>query len=214
MMGRPKGSKNLSHLDPNNIVGSSKQVDENENFCPAKVKEVKGPRRDTRSKTDKFWHSVVGLPIEFFPPSKLPQNRAVIRRYLAMREKIPKAKQYILVNQLYEEVVNVTWVPARIPTVSEKLCKNRIKNVIDRFLGLKHHCLSDKRDSSKKIDEMKEFLGQLCDLAPKDLYEMLKKTARLNDEWESDWQFYQNMCQPGQVGCMAGEDLTLSLIHI
>ena len=57
---------------------------------------------------------------------------------------------------------------------------------------------------------MKEFLGKLCDLAPKDLFEELKKTARLNEEWESDWQFYQNMCQPEQIGYMAGDDLKLA----
>ena len=57
---------------------------------------------------------------------------------------------------------------------------------------------------------MKDLLCQLCDLSPADLYEMLKKTARLKKEWESDWQFYMNMCQPKQVGCIAGEDVKLA----
>ena len=39
---------------------------------------------------------------------------------------------------------------------------------------------------------------------------MLRKTARLNFEWESDWQFYLNMSQPRQVGCIAGEDVKLA----
>ena len=57
---------------------------------------------------------------------------------------------------------------------------------------------------------MKDLLCQLCDLSPTNLYEMLKNTARLNKEWESDWQFYKNMCQPQQVGCIAGQDVKLA----
>ena len=123
-MGRPKGSKSKSSLDPSNIVESRGFLDENRNSlkAPAKVKHDKGTKRDIRSKSEKFWSSIVGSPLDFLPPSKLPQNKAVIRRYIAMGKELPpKTKQYILVDMLYKEVVNGTWVPARIPTVSVRI---------------------------------------------------------------------------------------------
>ena len=215
-MGRPKGSKTKPLLDPSNILESSKKVnDENENplpSSPAPVKKAKlAMNIRKKSKTDQVWHSIVGPPLDFFPASKLPQNKAVLRRYLALREKFPKEKQFFLVNKLYDEIVNVTWVPARIPTVSEKLAKLRIRKVIDKFMGLKHHTFSGERECSDIVKEkIKDFLSQLCDLAPANLYDMLRKTARLNFEWESDWQFYLNMSHPRQVGCVAGEDVKLA----
>ena len=41
--------------------------------------------------------------------------------------------------------------------------------------------------------------------------ELLIGTNRLNTLWEDDWQFYQNMCQAKQVGCVAGRDVKLAV---
>ena len=152
-MGRPKGSKTKPLLDPSNILESSKKVnDENENPLPSSPAPVKKAKlaMDIRkkSKTDQVWHSIVGPPLDFFPASKLPQNKAVLRRYLALREKFPKEKLFFLVNMPYDEIVSVTWVPARIPTVSVKLAKLRIRKVIDRFMVLKHHTFRGERECS------------------------------------------------------------------
>ena len=215
-MGRPKGSKTKPLLDSNNIVESRKKVnDENQNPLPSsaappvkKARQTMGTRK--KSKTDSLWHSFVGPPLDHFPVSKLPQNVAVLRRFLRLRETFPKVKQFVLVYKLYDEMLNGIWIPARIPTVSEMLCKIRIKKLIEKFKDLKHFTFTGGRECPEKVKEIKDLLCQLCDLSPANLYEMLKKTARLNKEWESDWQFYMNMCQPKQVGCIAGEDVKLA----
>ena len=82
-MVRPKGSKTKPLLDPNNILESGKKVNvENDNPLPSSPAPVKKPKlaMDTRkkSKTYQVWNSIVGPPLDFFPASKLPQNKAVI----------------------------------------------------------------------------------------------------------------------------------------
>ena len=215
-MGRPKGSKTQPQLDTSNIIHpKNTKNDENANPLPTTSDPPKKPKStmDTRkkTKTDKVWHELVGSPIEWFPKTKLPQNRAVLRRFMALREKHPKEKLCILVNKIYEEMIVETWTPARIFTVSEMLCKIRIKTVIEKFLGFKHHTFSSGRDCPKKIAEMEEFLNQLCDLSPADLHRLLKNTAQLNKAWEEDWRFYPSMCEPKQVGRIAGADLKLAV---
>ena len=123
---------------------------------------------------------------------------------------MPRENLFVLVNILYEELVDQIWAPSRIFTVTEKLCKIRIKEVIEKFIGYKHHNFSGGRDFQKKITEIEEFLHQLCDLAPSNLHQMLKNTAKMNKEWENDWQFYLNMCKPSQVGYIAGGDNNLA----
>ena len=130
-MGRPKGSKTKSHLDSNNIIQSSKEEnDENDNpikvhNLPCKPKPTLGTRGAKISKTSKVYHDLVGTPIDFFPQSKLPQNKVVLQRYLSLREKCPKEKLYMLVNTLYNELVTDIWKPARIFTMNEGQCKTK-----------------------------------------------------------------------------------------
>ena len=63
----------------------------------------------------------------------------------------------------------------------------------------------------KNIVQYKIFLAKLCDLAPPNLKELIQGTYRLNKQWEEDWQFYLNMCQAKQVGCVAGRDVKLAV---
>ena len=101
---------------------------------------------------------------------------------------------HVLIDILYEEVVTGIWVPARIFTVTERVCKFRIKVVIDKFIKYKHHTFSGGRECPAQVKEMSDLLVQLCDLSPANLYTMMKNTYKLNKEWESDWKFYLNIC--------------------
>ena len=98
----------------------------------------------------------------------------------------------------------------RIFTVSERSAKYRIKILIEKFIGFKHHTFSGRRECPAKLAEMSDFLLQLCDLSPANLYQLLKNTSKLNKEWESDWLFYLNMCEATQVGRIAGVDIKLA----
>ena len=79
-------------LDENNIIQSNnKENDENGNTSPPKQAPVRsksaiGTKGAKKSKTLQVYHDLVGPPISFFPPSKLPQNKVVLQRYLHLRE--------------------------------------------------------------------------------------------------------------------------------
>ena len=104
-MGRPKGSKTKDQLDPANLLESKRpafdknqnidegrKFDENQNIAgPAPPSKKKKPSVVTRKRSRgvQFWKDVVGPPMEFFPRTKLPQNKAVIQRYLSLRRELP-----------------------------------------------------------------------------------------------------------------------------
>ena len=117
-MGRPKGSKSQPKMDINNILPSTKVNDENDNQipdkCPQKKSKKSGTRTSTKSASLQQYLNLVGPAIDFFPKYKLPQNKVVLQSYRALREKFPKQKLFKLVNMLYDELVNLLWVPARM----------------------------------------------------------------------------------------------------
>ena len=139
-MGRPKGSKSKPLLTPENILETTdNQKDENDNSLaisppikPIKIRSLK-PRNSKKSKNMQIYTDLVGKPIEMLPPSKLPQKKVVLQRYLALRNEFPKGKIGDLVSILYTEIVTGIWVPARINTEPVKLCKQLIQNIILKF---------------------------------------------------------------------------------
>ena len=206
-MGRPKGSKSKPTLDSSNII--QPVLDENQNVSekteppPIKTKKSAAGTRK-RSRDVQIWKDLVGPPLEFFPPTKLPQNKVVLQRYLCLRKEHPPCERVSsLVNIIYTELVTEVWKPARIFTDSEKKCKKAITAVIKTFTKLPHRKLKGEQ-MEKKVQDMNNFLYKLCDLSPPDLKDRLNSTSRLNAEWEQDWQFYLNMCDRSQPGCILG----------
>ena len=207
-MGRPKGSKTKPMLDENNIIQSNnKENDENGNGSPpkqapaSKSKSVIATRGAKNCKPLQVYHDLVGPPVSFFPPSKLPQNKVVLQRYLQLREEHGKrVKQYKLVNILYTELINDVWKPARIFTQEDKKCKKIIDAIINRFITFKKSPYKASEDCPANIPEFTSFLVKLCDLAPPNLKEMLQGTYKLKKMSEDDWKFYLNMCQAKQGG--------------
>ena len=131
--------------------------------------------------------------------------------YCRLRNEFPKGKIGDLVSILYTEIVTGIWVPARINTEPVKLCKQLIQNIILKFNKFKsspYQTVSLKQPDN--LNEFNTFLTQLCDLAPTNLKELLQKAYRLNTKWEDDWQFYLNMLEVKQVGCVAGRDIKLA----
>ena len=103
------------------------------------------------------------------------------------------------------------WKPARIFTLPDKKCKKIIDSLINKFTDFKKHTYKGSNDCPRNIEEFKALLVKLCDLAPPNLQELIQGTYRLNKVWEEDWQFYLNMCQAKQVGCVAGRDVKLAI---
>jgi hypothetical protein len=216
-MGRPKGAKTKPMLDEKNIIQSNnKEIDENGNTSPPKQapgrsKSAIGTRGAKKSKPLQVYHDLVGPHIGFFPPSKLPQNKVVLQRYMHLREQHGNmVKQQKLVNILYTELLTEVWKSARIFPLGDKECKKVIDSLINKFRNFKKRPYTGSKDCPANTDESTSFLAKLCDLAPPNLKELLQGTYKLNKKWEDDWKFYLNMCQAKQVGCVAGKDLNLA----
>ena len=206
-MGRPKGSQSKPRLDSSNILEPVLDVNQNVSVKPEPPpiktkKSSAGTRR--RSRDVQFWKDLVGPPIEFFPQTKLPQNKVVLQRYLSLRKELPACEKVSsLVNIIYTELVTEVWKPARIFTDSERKCKKAITAVIKTFTKLPHRKVKGG-NMEKRVKDMEDFLYKLCDLSPPDLKDRLNSTSRLNGEWEQDWQFYLNMCDRSQPGSVLG----------
>lgn len=232
-MGRPKGSKTKNQLDPANIlepqrpvsdenqnidenqnVNENRNIDENQNIArPAPPPKKKKPSVVTRrrSRDVQFWKDIVGPPVEFFPRTKLPQNKVVIQRYLSLRQELPPNEKISdIVHIIYTELVTEVWKPARIFTDNEKKCKKIILAVIKKFIKVQNN-KTKGGTVEKKIKDLTEHLYKLCDLAPPNLKDMMNSTYKLNKEWEQDWQFYLNMCEKNQPGCVSGRDVKLAI---
>ena len=138
---RPKGSKSKERLDPSVIIEPRKRKnDENSNPIPNQPP-AKKPKLAIKTRKNfqdsKVWNDLAGIPIDFFPLTKLPKNRVVLQRYLSLRRAFPKKQTFLLVNTLHSEVKEI-WKAARIPTLSDKLCKKKIRGLIDKFIAIKH----------------------------------------------------------------------------
>ena len=210
-MGRPKGAKSKERLDPSAIIEPRKRTND-ENFNPIpKQPAPKKPKLAIKTrknfKDSKVWNDLAGVPIDLFPLTKLPKNKVVLQRYLSLRREFPKKKTFLMVNLLHSEVKEI-WKAARIPTLSDKLCKMKIRELIDKFIALKHW--DSKRASEPEITKMKALLEQLLDFAPLNLRDLLQASYRLNKKWEDDWKFYLNMKDDRQMGCLDGKDAKLA----
>ena len=95
-----------------------------------------------------------GSPIGFFPPSKLPQNKVVLQRYMHLREEHGNmVKQHKLVNILYTELLTEVWKPARIFTLGDKECKKIIDSLINKFRNFKKRPYKGAEDCPANTDE-------------------------------------------------------------
>ena len=154
-MGRPKRSKSKPLLDQQNILPKRNQNYENENpidgSLPTKSKKKNGIKTRNKSQNIQAYTNLVGSAIEFFPKSKLPQNKVVLQRYMGLRDKFPKEKLSTLVNILYKEMLQDTWVPARISTDTKDVCKYTIKCVVQKFINFKHKTYKGKQEYPKNI---------------------------------------------------------------
>ena len=205
--GRPKVG---SLLDQKNIIpGVKRGTDQNDNVLVSPQTKKQRIAVNTRKKflDSQFWNDLVGSPIDMFPKTKLPQNKVVLQRFLSLREGSPRENLNVLVNTLYWEMAEI-WDSARIFTVGEKQSKKIIKNVVEKFLQVKHN--NPKKTRENKVSKFQSFLFKLCDLAPADLQDKIQSTSKINKEWEDDWIFYTNMCKSPQVGCMDSKDKKLA----
>lgn len=89
-MGRPVGSKNVSSIQSSNVIKNKRRPEATERKEGARKPNKTVPRKMTESRLRHKVDDIVGRPIEFFPFTKLPQNKVVVQRYLSVREQHKK----------------------------------------------------------------------------------------------------------------------------
>ena len=171
----------------------------------------KKPR--TRTDTVKYlkvstkWTELIGNEaLDVFPVTKLPNNRAVMRRYHTLKsDSHAQTSNHDFACIIFLEFKEI-WSRAYIPIVSDKACIKRIKKLLNSW---KVKNCRDMTTGSTKETEYISMLNQLCDLAPveEELLQSLK-SSRLST-WKDDYQFYLNMKRYPQVGSMQGCDKVL-----
>ena len=93
-----------------------------------------------------------------------------------------------------------------IPILSEQACEKRISKLLEPWK--RNNCRLIKQGSPQWIEYDNKLIS-LCDLAPpKDGLVSILKSSRL-DKWKDDFQFYLNMQQYPQIGCMMIPDRAL-----
>ena len=89
-MRRPVGSKNVSSIQSSNVIKNKRRPEATERKESARKPKKTVPRKMTESRLRHKVDDIVGRPIDFFPFTKLPQNKVVVQRYLSVREQHKK----------------------------------------------------------------------------------------------------------------------------
>ena len=206
--GRPPGSKNGPMLVPSNVISDGRRPNVGETSAPPTLRQQDNLKEGKRKReSQRHIDNDVGPSLAFFPFTKLPQNRAVLQRYMWYRENNKSMSRDCIVGQIATELLQLLWGPSGLPTLTRKHCKVKVARVIERFIAYKKH---RDRNTSGVMQEFQDFLSQLCDLSAKDILEKLKRRSRIQTEWEEDWHWYQQMCSKEQPGLLVGRDMVMA----
>ena len=178
-------------------------------MCEPSASKKPRTRTDTvkHLKVSTKWTELVGNEaLDAFPVTKLPNNRAVMRRYHTLKsDSHPQTSNHDFACTILLELKEI-WSRAYIPIVSDKACLWRIKQLLDSWKVKR--CRSMTTGSAKETKYI-SMLNQLCDLAPAEEELLQKLKSSRVSTWQDDYQFYLNMkCYP-QVGSMQGCDKIL-----
>ena len=89
-MGRPVGSKNVSNVQSSNVIRNKRRPEAAEGKEGARKPKKTVPRKMAECRLTQNVDGIVGEAKEFFPFTKLPQNKVVVQRYRSVREKHKK----------------------------------------------------------------------------------------------------------------------------
>ena len=210
-VGRPP--KRKVPADPNDEPGAQPEPKRPIGRPPSVAQESDESHRATRADDKKLvikpvssvWNELVGDEIvDKFNPGFLPQNRKIMLRFESLKKEGDKElSNHDYARLLFIEIQEI-WGKSYIPTVDEKNCIWKIKTLIDSWV--KESC----RKFTKGSEKWKKYdakLNKLCDLAPPDIEEQLKRTRA--STWLEDLTYYHNMKVHPQIGCMMSPDTKL-----
>lgn len=132
-------------------------------------------------------HQIVG--------AKLPSNRQILQVFLYNKSIGNDSNESA---RLVFEEANIFWQKARIPTAAPWFCKEKVKQLFERWNNFKK---SSSRRSATQQNNEKQFtdtLDDLFDMAAQNVFEQI--------EMEEDKEFLIAQRKKGREGCMSGVD--------
>ena len=222
-------SKTIPKLNSNNRVGRPKKLQspvpscsqsnekipensisdsENHSEEPStKTKQLNRPRR--RNPVSKEWDAIVGSGRANLSKYRLPTKRVILQRYrhLAQSEIAAQWKsegrRHDAITIITDEVLEI-WNKSRVITVDRKNVLREIKKVVDSFSTGRTYADKKQKIKIRETQDYQTYLEELCDIAPKDLYEQMKSSTK--STWKEDYDFFVNQKKVPQVGHMEGVD--------
>ena len=110
-----------------------------------------------------------------------------------------------LSNIILEELI-VIWGKAALPSIR----KDKIfKKIIDLIAEFENFMKNWSRHDEDKVDNYRQSLLSLFDIAPTDIEEKLRMSYKTNTEWQEDLTFYRCQSAVPQVGSLGARDQVL-----
>ena len=221
--GRPKKTQPTSqNPDPNERADkppepstshrSSSQTSCSEKPTVSVSSTLKRPRRSIHNPIAKEWDAVVGPSKSVISNYRLPTRRVILQRYRHLSEDCignqwkSEANKQHAISKITSEVVGI-WNKARVIMVARKNVFKRIKQVINSYVDGRLYINKKDKIKKRETEEYQQYLNELCDLSPTDVFEKMKSTKKAT--WQEDYNFLLNQRKVPQVGHMEGTDYIL-----
>ena len=148
-----------------------------------------------------MWDDIIGPSISVIPGHQLPQVRAILQRYRALRIEQPKEDTHALAIKISQEVKAI-WDRARVPTVEQKNCVSRINTVIERWKSIHNpgEAVKFEVDAFLDLAPRRRGRGKATEEAQlehlksimRQASQMKRRKSDLEDkyDWEVDFEFY------------------------
>lgn len=144
---------------------------------------------------------LVGKCKEHILGSKLPSKRQVLQM-LYYHIRINKLQINKSARLVIDEVLQF-WNRARLPTLSEDNCFNKLKKLYNDLRNVQKNSKSKYETCQQKVNDFKADLEMLFDVAHLDALQLITN--------EEDRQFLLKQREPGRVGSLMGVDMNLAM---
>lgn len=159
-----------------------------------------------KTRTDNIdWLLGHGSDVSLSIGNKLPLQRAVMKRFLKLRQGEPRKSSRNLFTVILKELKAI-WDRASIPILSDKKCIDYLLKIHNAWQLVKKIKINSRESeySKEKITDFNLRMDQLCDLSPSELEKQMSSSR--NPNWEEDYNFYIGQKNVPQTGFMQGVD--------
>ena len=146
-----------------------------------------------------FYDTYLGTTLDHFPSSKLPLQRAVLRRYRSLLTVDDAQKSKSDMSTTITAEIIPLWESSCIPTKIDRGCWDAVKQCVTMWV--------DAKQDVKKTPAFQNGLDNLLDLRPiqnrslSSLRDYLKMAG--NPEWEEDYKLFKGQLKHPQTGTIS-----------